>query len=128
MRFEPVKHSPTITRRLLARQVAAQVDGLSLRLAGAAVEAIASSIADALASDGTVQLNGFGTFSVRQRPARQTFHPRTREPITIPAASVPHFSPSPQLRDRVSTACARVEDVARTVEMPESAIATESDR
>lgn len=102
-----MKHAPTVTRRLLARQVAAQVDGLSLRLAGAAVDAIAVSIADALAADRTVQLNGFGTFSVRQRSARNTFHPRTRQPVSIPAASVPHFSPSPQLRDRVSDARAR---------------------
>ncbi|MEO1132760.1 MAG: HU family DNA-binding protein [Cyanobacteria bacterium J06639_1] len=99
-----MNQSPTVTRRILARQVAAQVDGLSLRLAKAAVDAVTASIEDALAADSTVQIKGFGTFSVRQRAARQTFHPRTQQPIAIPAASVPHYSPSPQHRDRVSAA------------------------
>lgn len=101
-----MKRSPAVTRHLLAREVASRVDGLSLRMAKAAVDALTESIADVLLEDGTVQLNGFGTFSLRHRAARQTFHPRTRQPIAIPAASVPNFSPSPQLRHRIAEAIA----------------------
>ncbi|MEM6445006.1 MAG: HU family DNA-binding protein [Cyanobacteria bacterium J06642_2] len=104
-----MKRSPAITRHLLARQVAERVDGLSLRLAKAAVDALTDSIADTLADEGVIQLNGFGTFSVRHRSARQTLHPRTRKPISIPAANVPHFAPSPQLRQRVAAAIASSE-------------------
>lgn len=44
-----------------------------------------------------MRLARFGTFSLRYRPARQTYHPRTKAPIHIPAAQVPHFVPSPEL-------------------------------
>ncbi|MGK7911365.1 MAG: HU family DNA-binding protein [Synechococcus sp.] len=88
-------------RRALARLVAERVDGLSVRMASAAVEAICDVIAESLAHGEGVTLSNFGTFKTRQRKARQTYHPRTKEPVTIPAARTAAFVPSPKLQERV---------------------------
>ena len=52
--------------------------------ADAAVSAVFSTIADALASSETVRIAGFGTFSTRSPPARQGRNPRTGESIASP--------------------------------------------
>ncbi|WP_017326861.1 HU family DNA-binding protein [Synechococcus sp. PCC 7336] len=93
-----------MNRRTLARQVAEQVDGLSIRLASAAVDAACEAIAAALADNESVTLSGFGTFKTRYRNPRQTWHPRTRQPVIIPAAFVPSFVPSTELQQRVKQA------------------------
>ena len=98
---DPGPHSSPLNRRLLARQMAQQVDGLTVQLAGAALEAVMESIGSALAQGQDVRLSGFGTFSISHRRARNTRHPRTGQIIAIPAARVPLFSPSPQLRQRI---------------------------
>jgi nucleoid DNA-binding protein len=90
-----------LNRHTLSRQVAAQVDGLSIQMASAAIDACLESIAQSLASGGSIRLSGFGTFSLRQRKARTTRHPRTQQFITVPAALIPHFTPSIHLRQRV---------------------------
>ena len=88
-------------RRALARMVASQVDGLSIRMASAAVDATCDAISAALARDEAVTLSNFGTFKTRHRKSRQTFHPRTRQPVTIPSARLPAFVPSPELQKLV---------------------------
>lgn len=88
-------------RRTLARLVAERVDGLSVRMASAAIEATCEAIAESLAQGEGVTLSNFGTFKTRQRKARQTYHPRTQEPITIPAARAVAFVPSPKLQEKV---------------------------
>ncbi|NJO85763.1 MAG: HU family DNA-binding protein [Synechococcaceae cyanobacterium RM1_1_27] len=98
---DPGPSPSPLNRRLLARQMAQQVDGLTVQLAQAALEAVMESIGCALAQGQDVRLAGFGTFSISQRRARSTRHPRTGQPIAIPAARVPMFSPSPQLRQRM---------------------------
>lgn len=88
-------------RRKLVRLMAARVDGLSVHMASAALEATCDAIAEALAQNESVTLSNFGTFKTRHRNSRQTWHPRTRQPVTIPAARIPAFVPSPQLRQLV---------------------------
>ena len=88
-------------RRTLARLVAERVDGLSVRMASAAVEATCEVIAESLAQGESVTLSNFGTFKTRYRKARQTYHPRTQQPVTIPAARAAAFVPSSKLQERV---------------------------
>lgn len=66
------------------------------------VNAVFSSIEDALAKGDKVQLVGFGTFEVRERAARTGRNPKTGEEISIPATRVPSFKPGKSLRDSVS--------------------------
>ena len=58
-------------------------------------------IEDALARGDSVALTGFGTFSVRSRPARAGRHPRTGESIEIAASKSPAFKAGKTLRDVV---------------------------
>jgi nucleoid DNA-binding protein len=92
-----------VNREILARHMAASVDGLSVQMAQAALEAMLEGMTAALAMGKTVNLAGFGRFSPRLIPARQTWHPRTRQPIQVPARIQPHFVPAAALRQSLQT-------------------------
>jgi DNA-binding protein HU-beta len=83
--------------------VAAVVEkaGLSKKQAAAAVDAVLETIRDALAEGEKVNLIGFGSFSVKERKAREGRNPQTGEKIKIPAKKVPAFKPGKQLREAV---------------------------
>jgi DNA-binding protein HU-beta len=51
-----------------------------------------------------VILSGFGTFERVRRNPRTGRNPRTKEPVGIPARSVPVFRPAPAFRKSVSGA------------------------
>ena len=86
-------------RELCAR--VADATSLSAVDADAAVNAVLSTVAGALAAGETVTIAGFGTFSTRHRPARQGRNPRTGERIAIPASKAPAFKPAKALREAV---------------------------
>ncbi|MDE7412390.1 MAG: HU family DNA-binding protein [Muribaculaceae bacterium] len=62
--------------------------------AKAALDAMLESIEQALANDDKVQLLGFGTFSMQEKPERTGINPRTKEKITIAARKVVKFKPA----------------------------------
>lgn len=62
-----------------------------------AVDAVLESIAQALVNDDKVQLIGFGTFSMVEKPERTGINPQTKEKITIPARKVAKFKPAADL-------------------------------
>ncbi|MCY7865978.1 HU family DNA-binding protein [Bacillus spizizenii] len=66
-----------------------------------AVDAVFSSISEALAAGDKVQLIGFGNFEVRERAARKGRNPQTGEEIEIAASNVPAFKPGKALKDAV---------------------------
>ncbi len=72
---------------------------ISKAAATRALEAFESSVTDALKSGDSVSLVGFGTFSVRERAARDGRNPQTGETIKIAAAKVPAFKPGKALKD-----------------------------
>ena len=49
-----------------------------------------------------VQLVGFGGFETKAREARMGRNPKTKEPIEIPATTVPVFKPGKALKDQIS--------------------------
>ena len=59
-------------------------------------------ITESLKQGDSLTLVGFGSFKVTKRAARQGRNPRTGEPISIPAATVPSFAPGKVLRDAVN--------------------------
>ena len=65
----------------------------------AAVNAIFETISAALAGGDKVQLAGFGTFEVRERPARTGRNPQTKEEIEIPASRTAAFKAGKALAD-----------------------------
>lgn len=62
-----------------------------------ALEATLESISQALANDDKVQLIGFGTFAVQEKPERTGINPATKEKITIAARKVVKFKPAADL-------------------------------
>jgi DNA-binding protein HU-beta len=75
--------------------------GLSKKDAGAAVDAVISTIEDELKSGGEVNFTGFGKFHVAQRGAREGRNPRTGETMTIAASRVPRFTAGSGLKKAV---------------------------
>ena len=67
-----------------------------------AVNAMFESITESLKQGDTVVLSGFGSFKTSKRAARQGRNPRTGEPISIAAATVPSFSAGKGLKDAVN--------------------------
>ena len=85
----------------LVAAVAKNAD-LSKKDADAAVKAVFDAISEALAKGDRVQLIGFGTFEVAERPARGGRNPRTGETMKIAATKSPKFKAGKALKDKVN--------------------------
>ena len=80
---------------------AAQAAGISKKDAERVLNAALDIIVRELSQGNHVQLSGFGTFEVRDREPRVGRNPVTRQAVQIPAARVPSFKPSKNLKDTV---------------------------
>src|SRR5215468_4751274 len=58
-------------------------------------------LATTLAQGERVELRGFGSFAVRERPARTGRNPRTGALVAVAARRVPVFKAAKELRQRV---------------------------
>ena len=83
-------------------EVVAKESGLKKKEAEAAVNAFMEAVSVALEDGDKVQLIGFGTFEVKDKPAREGHNPATGEKISIPASKRPGFTASKALKDRVN--------------------------
>jgi DNA-binding protein HU-beta len=75
--------------------------GLTKVDAKKALDATVAAIKDALAAGDKVQLVGFGTFAVAERPAREGINPATKQKITIAAKKVAKFKAGAELAEAV---------------------------
>lgn len=66
-----------------------------------ALDATVEAIKAALIEGDKVQLIGFGTFCVNERPAREGINPATKEKITIAAKKVAKFKAGAELADAI---------------------------
>ena len=73
---------------------------LSKKDAEAALKAFTDVVADELKKGEKIQLVGFGTFEVSERPAREGRNPRTGE--TIAASKAPKFKAGKALKDSIN--------------------------
>ena len=76
--------------------------GLSKADAKKSLDAAVAAIKDELAKGGKVQLVGFGTFAVSERPARESINPATKQKIQIAAKKVAKFKAGAELADAVN--------------------------
>ena len=81
---------------------AAEKASVSKKDTEAVVNAAIEAVTAALKKGDKVQLVGFGSFEVRNRPARTGHNPRTKEAIKIPASKVPTFKAGKLLKDAVA--------------------------
>ncbi len=89
-----------MTKGEFVEKVAAE-SGLNRKDAGAAVDAVLSTIESALKSGDDVSFTGFGKFHVAERGAREGRNPRTGESMTIAASKVPRFTAGSSLKKAI---------------------------
>lgn len=85
----------------LIEAIAANAD-ISKAAAERALNSFISAVSTELKSGGSVELTGFGKFSVKQRAERQGRNPQTGESMTISASNVPGFKAGKNLKDAVN--------------------------
>ncbi|MCP4410334.1 MAG: integration host factor subunit beta [Gammaproteobacteria bacterium] len=67
------------------------------------VKTLLEQMCEALASEGRIEIRGFGSFSIHARSPRVGRNPRTGETVSVPAKRRPHFKPGKELKERVNT-------------------------
>lgn len=85
----------------LVKKIAAGA-GISGESAKKALDAAVAAVKEALVAGDKVQLVGFGTFSVSERPAREGVNPSNGQKIQIAAKKVAKFKAGAELADAVN--------------------------
>lgn len=80
----------------------ADATGLTAADTKKALDATTCAIKEALVAGDKVQLIGFGTFSTKERPARQGVNPSTGKKIQIAAKTVVKFNPGSEFEEAVN--------------------------
>lgn len=88
-----------LIERLVQRQVHMSNKDVEL-----AVKLILDNLVGELSQRGRIEIRGFGSFTVHDRPARRGRNPKTGAAVDIPRKFVPHFKPGKELRERVDDA------------------------
>ena len=76
--------------------------GISKADSKKALDATVNALKEALIVGDKIQLVGFGTFSVNERPAREGINPATKEKIQIAAKKVAKFKAGAELADALN--------------------------
>lgn len=76
--------------------------GISKKDAEKALNAFVDVVTETLSKGEKVQIVGFGSFEVKDRPARVARNPRTGEEIEIAASKAPAFKAGKALKDTVN--------------------------
>lgn len=71
-----------------------EVTGCTKAQAEQNVEAVLTSIKNLAKENGKLTIQGYGTFSVKQKPARTARNPRTGESVNVPAKEAFTFKAS----------------------------------
>ena len=83
---------------------AAKESGMTKKQLNDAYDALAKVFGERIAEGESVQLSGFGTFSVRTRDARMGRNPKTGEALEIPSTRRLVFLPAKTLKDKINEA------------------------
>ncbi len=91
-----------MTKSELVEQLTIDNDALSKREAELIVNSIFDSIGQALVGGDRVEIRGFGSFTVRERDAREARNPKSGDIVSISAKKTPFFKTGKELRERVN--------------------------
>jgi integration host factor subunit beta len=80
----------------------AKASALTRKHSEVIVDAVFTSILDALQRGDKIELRGFGSFRVRRRGSRTGRNPKTGEGVVVPAKNVPYFKPGKELRELIN--------------------------
>lgn len=73
-----------------------------------AMNCILGQMADALVQGNRIEIRGFGSFELRQRPPRTARNPKTGETFKLAAKVSSHFKPGKEMRDRVNASRSKI--------------------
>ncbi len=90
-----------MTKSELIEQLTDEHGILNKKEAEIVINLIFGGISTALAQGDRVEIRGFGSFSVRQRDAREARNPKSGELVEIPSRKTPFFKTGKELRERV---------------------------
>lgn len=71
------------------------------------VRIILDTIANHLANGERVEIRGFGSFCINERPPRIGRNPKTGEKVEVPAKASVYFKAGKEMRERVNTLAKR---------------------
>ncbi len=91
-----------MTKSELIEQLTTTNDMLNKREAEMIVNTIFDGIGQALIDGDRVEIRGFGSFTVRQRDAREARNPKSGTIVSIPDKKTPFFKTGKELRERVN--------------------------
>ena len=80
----------------------AEKTGLTKKDSEKAVNAVLAAVTESLEKGEKVQLVGFGTFEVSERPEREGRNPKSGETMMIAASKAPKFKAGKALKDQVN--------------------------
>ena len=91
-----------MTKSGLVEQLTIDNDVLNKREAELIVNSIFNSIGQALVEGDRVEIRGFGSFTIRERDAREARNPKSGDIVQISAKKTPFFKTGKELRERVN--------------------------
>jgi integration host factor subunit beta len=91
-----------MTKSELIEQLSLTADVLNKKEAELVVNTIFDSIGNALVDGDRVEIRGFGSFTIRERDAREARNPKSGEVVKIPSKKTPFFKTGKELRARVN--------------------------
>ncbi len=91
-----------MTKSELIEQLTVTNEILNKREAEVIINTIFDGIGQALASGDRVEIRGFGSFTVRERDAREARNPKSGAVVKIPSKKTPFFKTGKELRERVN--------------------------
>lgn len=89
-----------MNQKELVKQVAEQV-GMSQTAAAVVIKTTFAKMSNELCAGGGIKITDFGSFKLKDKPARRGSNPATGKPIQIAAKRVVKFSPYNSLKDGV---------------------------
>ncbi|MGE0453801.1 MAG: HU family DNA-binding protein [Vicinamibacteria bacterium] len=90
-----------MTKAELVEQVS-RASELTRKHSEVIVDAVFTSIVDALTRGDKIELRGFGSFRLRRRDSRRGRNPKTGAGVVVPAKRVPHFKPGKELKELIN--------------------------
>jgi len=84
----------------LIKRIAEMHPQLKAKEAEYSVKVILDALCGTLARGGRIEIRGFGSFSLNQRPSKQKRKPNPGSKLKEPAKYIPHFKPAKELRAR----------------------------
>lgn len=91
-----------MTKSELVEKLSVSDMSLNKKEAEAVVNTIFDSISTALVDGDRVEIRGFGSFTIRNRDAREARNPKSGEVVSIPAKKIPFFKTGKELKLRVN--------------------------